>query len=202
MKTFRQFFFESVKDTVVFAYGRYNPPTIGHMKLIETVVNTAKKNKADYLIIPSHSTKPLDKNPLTVNQKIEILKYMVPDSTKVSMAGSTYINTLQKLQELGFQNIIQVCGSDRESEFKKLVETYNGKPDKTGKVPFNFQSFEFVSSGERDPDSEGVEGMSASKLRKLAIEGNFEHFKQGMAESVPEEIKQNTYENLRKILVK
>ena len=202
MKTFRQFFFESVEDTVVFAYGRYNPPTIGHMKLIETVVNTAKRNKADYLIVPSHSTKPLDKNPLTVDQKIEILKYMVPDSAKVSMAGSTYINTLQKLQEMGFQNIIQVCGSDREPEFKKLVETYNGKPDKTGKVPFNFQSFEFVSSGERDPDSEGVEGMSASKLRKLAIESNFEQFKQGMAESVPEEVKQKTYENLRKILAK
>lgn len=202
MKTFRQFFFESAEDTVVFAYGRYNPPTIGHMKLIETVVNAAKKNKADYLIVPSHSMKPLDKNPLTVDQKIEILKYMVPDSAKVSMAGSTYINTLQKLQEMGFQNIIQVCGSDREQEFKKLVETYNGKPDKTGKVPFNFQSFEFVSSGERDPDSEGVEGMSASKLRKLAVEGRFEQFEQGMAESVPEEVKQKTYKNLRKILAK
>ena len=202
MKTFRQFFLESIKDTVVFAYGRYNPPTVGHMKLIETVVNTAKKNNSDYLIVPSHSIKPLDKNPLTIDQKIEILKHMVPDSAKVSAFGSTYINTLQKLQEMGFRNVIQVCGSDREPEFKKLVEAYNGKPDKTGNVPFNFESFNFVSSGERDPDSEGVEGMSASKLRKLAIEGNFEDFKQGMANSVPEELKQKTYENLRKILVK
>ena len=202
MKTFRQFFLESVKDTVVFAYGRYTPPTIGHMKLVETVVSTAKKNNSDYLIVPSHSTKPLDKNPLTVDQKIEILKYMVPDSTKVSSIGSTYINTLQKLQEMGFRNIIQVCGSDREPEFKKLVETYNGKPDKTGKVAFNFNSFNFVSSGERDPDSEGVEGMSASKLRKLAAEGNIEQFKQGMAAGVPDKVKSNTYNILRKILLK
>ena len=202
MKTFRQFFLESIKDTVVFAYGRYNPPTVGHMKLIETVVNTAKKNNSDYLIVPSHSIKPLDKNPLTIDQKIEILKHMVPDSAKASAFGSTYINTLQKLQEMGFRNVIQVCGSDREPEFKKLVEAYNGKPDKTGNVPFNFQTFNFVSSGERDPDSEGVEGMSASKLRKLAIEGNVEEFKQGMANSVPEELKQKTYDNLRKILAK
>jgi arginyl-tRNA synthetase len=172
------------------------------MKLIETVVNTAKKNNSDYLIVPSHSIKPLDKNPLTIDQKIEILKHMVPDSAKVSAFGSTYINTLQKLQEMGFRNVIQVCGSDREPEFKKLVEAYNGKPDKTGNVPFNFQTFNFVSSGERDPDSEGVEGMSASKLRKLAIEGNVEEFKQGMANSVPEELKQKTYDNLRKILAK
>jgi cytidyltransferase-like protein len=202
MKTFRQFFLESIKDTVVFAYGRYNPPTVGHMKLIEAVVNAAKKNNSDYLIVPSHSTKPLDKNPLTVDQKIEILKHMVPDSAKVSAFGSTYINTLQKLQEMGFQNVIQVCGSDREPEFKRLVDMYNGKPDKTGKVPFNFQSFTFISSGDRDPDSEGVEGMSASKLRKLAIEGNVDEFKRGMADSVPDEIKTSTYNILRKILAK
>ena len=202
MKTFRQFFLESIKDAVVFAYGRYNPPTVGHMKLIETVVNTAKENNSDYLIVPSHSTKPLDKNPLTIDQKIQILKHMVPDSAKVSTVGSTYINTLQKLQEMGFRTVIQVCGSDREPEFKKLVEAYNGKPDKTGNVPFNFQTFNFISSGERDPDSEGVEGMSASKLRKLAIEGNIEQFKRGMADTVPDEIKTNTYNVLRKILPK
>jgi hypothetical protein len=203
MKTFKQFFLEQTQDkTVVFAYGRYNAPTIGHQKLIDTVVNTAKQNNADYLIVPSHSTKPPEKNPLTAEQKIEVLKYMVPDSSRVSTIGSTYINTLQKIQEMGYTKVIQVCGSDREPEFKNLVNAYNGKPDKTGNVPFNFQSFEFVSAGERDPDSEGVEGMSASKLRKLASEGNFEAFKSGMADSVPDEVKQKTYEQIRKIIVK
>lgn len=203
MKTFKQFFLEQEQNkTIVFAYGRYNAPTIGHEKLIDVVVNTAKQNNADYLIVPSHSTKPPKKNPLTIDQKIEILKFMVPDSSRVSDIGSTYINTLQKLQEMGYENAIQVCGSDREPEFKNLVTAYNGKPDKTGKVPFNFQSFKFVSAGERDPDSEGIEGMSASKLRNLAAEGNFEEFKKGMSELVPEEVKQNTYEQIRKILTK
>ena len=89
-----------------------------------------------------------------------------------------------------------------EPEFMTLVKAYNGKPDKTGNVPFTFNSFKFVSAGDRDPDSEGVEGMSASKLRKLAAEGNFEEFKAGMAESVPEDIKQKTYETIRKFVAK
>ena len=111
MKTFRQFFLEQQENkTIVFAYGRYNAPTIGHMKLIDVVVNTAKQNNANYLIVPSHSTKPPEKNPLSIDQKIEILKYMVPDSSKVSDIGSTYINTLKKLQEIGYTNVIQVGG--------------------------------------------------------------------------------------------
>ena len=202
MKTFRQFFFENKDTTLVFAYGRFNPPTTAHEMLIEKIIETANKNNASYLVVPSHSTKPVDKNPLNVQQKIEILMYMVEDATKVSDIGTTFIQTLQKIQEMGFRDIIQVCGSDREPEFKKLVETYNGKPDKTGKIPFQFQSYNFVSSGERDPDSEGMEGMSASKLRKLAIKGNLEQFKNGMSEKVPDELKEKTFEEIRKIVQK
>ena len=78
MKTFKQFFLEQTQDkTVVFAYGRYNAPTIGHQKLIDTVVDTAKQSNADYLIVPSHSTKPPEKNPLTVDQKIEVFVFDV-----------------------------------------------------------------------------------------------------------------------------
>jgi len=187
---------------VVFAYGRYNPPTIGHQKLIDTVVNAANNHQADYLIIPSHSTKPPEKNPLSISQKIEILKHMVPDASKVSEAGATYINALQKIQEMGYENVIQVAGSDREPEFMNLVKAYNGKPDKTGNIPFNFKSFNFVSAGERDPDSEGVEGMSASKIRKLAADGRINEFKSGMADSVPDNIKQKTYDEIRKIILK
>jgi hypothetical protein len=202
MKTFKQFFLESKEDTIVFAYGRYNAPTVGHMKLIDKVIETANQRNADYLIVPSHSIKPPEKNPLTVDQKIEILKHMVPDSKKVSDIGSTYVNVLQKLQEMGYKNVIQVAGSDREPEFKGLVEKYNGMPDKSGKIPFHFASFDFVSSGERDPDSEGIEGMSASKLRQLAADGNLEEFKQGMADNVPDEIKEKTYNTIRKVLLK
>jgi hypothetical protein len=81
-----------------------------------------------------------------------------------------------------------------------LVNKYNGKPDQTGQVVFNFNVFEFVSAGERDPDSEGVEGMSASKLRQLAAEGNIEEFKDGMATSVPDKLKVKAYNVVRKTL--
>jgi hypothetical protein len=202
MKTFEQLVFEQLNSkTVVFAYGRYNAPTVGHMKLIDVVVNTANKNNADYLIVPSHSTKPLNKNPLNVEEKIEILKHMVPDPSRVSSIGSTYINALQKIQEMGYENVIQVAGSDREPEFMNLVNAYNGKPNKSGEIPFHFKMFHFVSAGERDPDSEGVEGMSASKLRKLAAEGNLEEFKAGMASSVPDNLKQKAYETIRKAVL-
>jgi hypothetical protein len=201
MKTFRQFFIEQLeKKTAVFAYGRFNPPTVAHNMLISKVMETAKQQQGDYFIIPSHSTKPPDKNPLTPEQKIKILKFMVSDPSKIGTFGQTYISALQKLQEMGYNNIIQIAGSDRIPEFSMLVNKYNGKQDKTGQVVFNFNQFEFVSAGNRDPDSEGMEGMSASKLRSLALEGNFEEFQLGMAETVPDKIKTETYNQIRKIL--
>ncbi len=200
MRTFRQFFKEQqTRKAIVFAYGRFNPPTTAHNMLIEAVVNAAKKHSADFLIVPSHSTKPPEKNPLTAQEKIKILKYMTPNG-RVGTFGTTYIEALQKLQEMGYTDVIQVAGSDRISEFSFLVNKYNGKPTKTGDVVFNFNSFEFVSAGERDPDSEGMSGMSASKLRNLATTGQIDKFKQGMANSVPDEIKQQTYDIIRKIL--
>jgi len=203
MKTFRQFFIEQAqKKTAVFAYGRFNPPTIAHNMLIDKVIETARQHNGDYFIIPSHSVKPPEKNPLTAAEKIQILKFMVPDSSQIGTFGQTYITALQKLEQMGYNNIIQIAGSDRIPEFTFFVNKYNGKPDKSGQPPFNFSVFEFVSAGERDPDSEGMSGMSASKLRKLAVDGDLESFKQGMAESVPDELKEQTYNKLRKILVK
>lgn len=202
MKTFHQFFLEQAqKKTAVFAYGRFNPPTIAHNMLINKVVETAKQHNGDYFIIPSHSIKPIEKNPLTVDEKIQILKFMVPDSSQIGNFGQTYIAALQKLEEMGYNNIIQIAGSDRIPEFTVFVNKYNGKPDKTGKPPFNFNVFEFISAGERDPDSEGMSGMSASKLRKLAIDGDLEAFKQGMSKTIPNELKEITYHKLRKILI-
>jgi hypothetical protein len=201
MKTFRQFFTEQQsKKTVVFAYGRFNPPTTAHNMLFEKVIEAAKTINADYYIVPSHSTKPPNKNPLALSDKIEIIKHMLPDSSRVGAFGTTYIATLQKLQEMGYTDVVQLAGSDRIPEFTMLVNKYNGKPDQTGQVVFNFNVFEFVSAGERDPDSEGVEGMSASKLRQLAAEGNIEEFKDGMATSVPDKLKVKAYNVVRKTL--
>ena len=201
MKTFRQFFVEQLeKKTAVFAYGRFNPPTIAHNMLIDKVIKTANQQNGDYFIIPSHSIKPPDKNPLTIEQKVKILKHMVPNPESIKTFGQTYITALQKLQEMGYNNVIQIACSDRIPEFSLLVNKYNGKQDKTGQIVFDFNQFEFVSAGNRDPDSEGMEGMSASKLRGLAIEGNLEEFKTGMADAVPNEIKVETYNQIRKIL--
>ena len=204
MKTFKQHFLkEQEEKTVVFSYGRFNPPSIGHLKLIETVAQTAAMYNADYYIVPSQSTaKPTPKqrqaNPLSLEQRVVILKHMVTDSNSVLKTGTTFINTLKKFQEMGYTTVIQVAGSDREEEFMRLVNKYNGLPDSTGEIPFQFKEYKFVSAGQRDPDSEGVEGMSASKLRKFAVEGNYNSFKQGMAEQVPEELKQKTYNEIRK----
>lgn len=196
MKTFKQYLSEQIEDkTAVIAYGRYNPPTIGHQKLIDTVRETALKNKAIGIIAPSHS-QDKDKNPLSYSEKEELLRQMSKDVTVIDK-GKTLISLLQFLQERDYTKIIHVAGSDRIPEFERLVETYNGRPDKKGIVPFNFKSYDFVSAGERDPDSEGVEGMSASKLRQLAVGGDLEKFKQGMADSISDELKEKTYENIR-----
>lgn len=202
MKTFSQFFIEQItKDkTIVFAYGRFNPPTIGHQKLIETVLKVADQNRADYYIIPTHSTEPRKKNPLTFEEKFQVLKYLV-DISHIGKFGTTFFETLKKFQQMGYNRVIQIAGSDRQAEFLGLVNKYNGKPDpKTGNVDFNFKSFEVVSSGERDPDSDGVEGMSASKLRNYAAKGDFKSFEKGISDKVPHKTKLYTYEAIRKTL--
>ncbi len=207
MKTFKQFFLKEQEDSsdkaVVFAYGRFNPPSIGHLKLINKVVDTAKRNNADYFIVPSQSSaKPTPKqrqtNPLSLEQRISILKHMIIDPNAVVDFGTTFINTLKKFQEMGYTTVIQIAGSDREEEFMRLVNKYNGQPDKTGEIPFHFKAYKFVSAGQRDPDSEGVSGMSASKLRQYAIKGDLEKFKSGMAPLVPDELKQEAYQEVRK----
>lgn len=200
MKPFRSFFVEQVKSdkTVVFAYGRFNPPTTGHEKLINKVIETAHKHKADYFIIPSHSTKPANKNPLALNQKLSVLKYVV-DSAHLKSFGTTFIDVLKRFQLMGYTNVIQVAGSDRQAEFLGLVNKYNGKPDpKTGNMDFNFRTFEVISSGERDPDSDNLEGMSASKLRALAIKGDFKNFEKGMSVKVPHKVKLQIFDIIRK----
>ena len=196
MKTFKQYIAERVEDkAAVIAYGRYNPPTIGHQKLIDTIKETALKNNADAIIAPSH-TQDKDKNPLSYIDKEEILREMSDGATIVDQ-GKTFISLLQFLQQQGYTKIIHVAGSDRIPEFEKLIEAYNGKPDKKGIIPFNFKDYSFVSAGERDPDSDGVEGMSASKLRQLAREGDLESFKQGMSDKISDDLKQKTYDKIR-----
>lgn len=196
MKPFKYYFAEQADTrTAVIAYGRYNPPTIGHQKLFDKISEVAFRNNGEGIIAPSH-TQDNTKNPLDYNEKAEIIREMGEGLTIIDK-GKFFIGLLQFLQSQGYTDIIHVAGSDRIPEFQKLVETYNGKPDKKGIIPFSFNNYTFVSAGERDPDSEGVEGMSASKLRALALEGNLEAFKQGMSDKVNDALKEKTYNKIR-----
>ena len=194
MKSFK-LFFEQLNSTAVISYGRYNPPTIGHQKLIDKIKEIGLNNNAKSFIVPSHS-QDSNKNPLTLDEKTEILKYM-SDGIEILSSGKTLISLLQDLQNQGYKKIIQVAGSDRLPDFKALVEKYNGKPDSKGIIPFSFESYDFVSSGERDPDSEGIEGMSASKVRSFALEGDIESFKKGLSNKLDDSMKEKIYEIIR-----
>lgn len=165
--------------TAVFAYGRLNPPTTGHQKLVDKIKNTATQIGGEPMLFLSHS-QDANKNPLDLATKIYFAKQFFPGVNVVQKATKGFIDILQQLQAQGYDNVVVIAGSDRADSFQKMIDTYNGKPDKKGIVPFTFKRAKVVSSGERDPDADDVSGMSASKMRQAASEGNFNLFKNGV----------------------
>jgi hypothetical protein len=159
----------------VFAFGRMNPPTIGHQKLVDKI----KSINGDHFVFLSHTKKPKT-DPLSFEQKIAYARDLFTDINVGDETVRTPVQSLQKLQELGYTDVIFVAGSDRVAGFQKLFDTYNGKPDKSGTVPFSFDTIQVVSAGERDPDADGAEGMSASKMRQAAVEDDYASFKLGV----------------------
>ena len=166
---------EAKKDSIVLAWGRFNPPTTGHEKLIKAVVSEAKKRGADYRIYPTKSNDP-KKNPLTFKEKVRFMRKMFPRHAR-KISSDEGINTLikaaQKLEAEGYKNLTLLAGSDRIAEFKTLLNKYNKKD-------YTFDKIDVVSAGERDPDAEDVSGMSASKMRAAASKGDFASFKKGV----------------------
>jgi len=178
---------------IVTAFGRMNPPTTGHQKLIDAVLNKAKAEDADHDIRLSH-TQDAKKNPLTQDQKLHHARKMFP---KVNFSGSSkehpsFIHHLKDLHSKGYTHVTMVAGSDRADEYQKLVDKYN-KPD----GEFHFKSIKVVSAGHRDPDAEGTEGMSASKMRQHAQEGNYHSFKAGLPSHTTHEHAQELYNHVR-----
>ena len=160
-------------NKLVFAFGRFNPPTIGHDKLMREVITQARKNNANHIVYASASTDKR-KNPLDVNTKVKFMKKMFPKN-KIQAAGGTqrtFIEVLKFYNKM-YGEIIMIAGSDRVGEFQKLTDKYNGKE-------YNYKSIKVVSSGERDPDAEGVSGMSASKMRDMAKNNDYRSFKSGV----------------------
>ena len=167
-------------DTAVFTFGRFNPPTTGHEKLIDALAREQKKNPgAPMYVFPSHSNDP-KKNPLPHALKVAYMKKMFRKYAKnitVSSARNVF-EVATFLHNKGHRAVVMVVGSARVAEFDRLLNEYNGVQGRHGY--YGFDNIEVVSAGERDPDAEGVEGMSASKMRAAAVEGDYESFKQGL----------------------
>ena len=166
---------EDDRATAVFAFGRFNPPTIGHQKLLDKVISMAQQvNGKGYVFLSQKQNNKTD--PLTFKEKQDYLQMFYPQLAIGDAGVKTIIQALQKIQAEGRTRIVMIAGSDRVMEFQKLLNQYNGKPDKAGNDLYKFDSIDVVSAGERDPDQEGASGASASKARELANKGQEHEF--------------------------
>jgi len=197
-KTYEQFIKEVKGGTAVFTFGRFNPPTIGHEKLLKVLASTATKNDADQFIFLSQS-QDAKKNPLTASQKLMFMKLMFPKQRRAfpTTSARTAIEAIEELYEQQkYSKVIMVVGSDRVKEFDTILNKYNDVKSKHGY--YNFESIDVISAGERDPDAEGAGGMSASKMRAAVQEGNYDLFKMGVPAGVSEKDCHNLYNAVAK----
>jgi hypothetical protein len=182
---------EKTKGTLTIAFGRFNPPTTGHEKLLDTVATSS--DDGDYIIVPSRS-QDKKKNPLDADTKVSIMRQMYPKHSEKIVndpANRTIFDVLKKAHMDGYANVRIVGGGDRVKEFENLSGNYNGKL-------YQFDNIEVRSAGERDPDAEDdVSGMSASKQRKAAAEGDFKTFRKGVPSSMNDKQAKELYNTLR-----
>jgi len=199
MKDYKSFIIEAQKKalkTVVMAFGRMNPPTVGHQKLVNRVKQLADQHNAHHEVIVSHS-QDAQKNPLTQEQKIKHAKRYFPDTNIVASSKEhpNFLEHAKRLHQAGHRHLIMVAGQDRVKEFHDTLKRYNGTHE--GAL-FNFKKISVVSAGARDPDSEGVEGMSASKMREHAKNNNFDEFRKGVPKHVHDEHARELFNDTRK----
>lgn len=169
--------FEQSRNTVAVAFGRLNPPTIGHEKLIQAVLD--QPADAHFLFV-SHTYKATGKNktrfenPLPFDVKLGFIQQAFSNIPIGDTSVKTVMEMMKYLEGQGYKNVIFVCGSDRVGDFTQLLNAQNG-------IDYNIESLEIKSSGQRDPDGAGVEGMSGTKMRQAAIDNDLEKFKEGLA---------------------
>ena len=182
---------EKTKGTLTVAFGRFNPPTTGHEKLLNTVASSS--DDGDYIIVPSRS-QDKKKNPLDPDTKVSVMRQMFPQhSEKIvnDAANRTIFDVLKKAHMDGYTNVRIIGGADRVKEFENLAGNYNGKL-------YQFDNVEVRSAGERDPDAEDdVTGMSASKQRKAAAEGDFKTFAKGVPSTMNQKQAKELYDMIR-----
>ena len=195
IKNFSQYLVEEERE-VFFTFGRMNPPTIGHGKLIDALVKKSKG--ADYKIYVSQS-QDAKKNPLSYSDKIKHLRKMFPKNGRNIIVDKTARNAIDiatKLYDMGYKKVTMVVGGDQVRTFEVLLNKYNGKKARHGF--YNFESINIVSAGRRDPDAEGVEGMSATKMRQAASDNDYQTFAQGIPKSMSDKDTRKLFNDVRK----
>lgn len=181
ISSFKQYLVEEDRE-IFFTFGRMNPPTVGHGKLLDAL--SAKAGRSPYKAFLSQS-QDAKKNPLPYNQKIKHTRKMFPKHARNVISNvkvKTAFDALVNLYDQGYKKITMVVGSDRVVEFETLINKYNGEKARHGF--YNFERIRVLSAGARDPDAEGVEGMSASKQRDNASNNDFISFSQGLPKSL------------------
>jgi phosphopantetheine adenylyltransferase len=180
------------KGTLTLAFGRFNPPHAGHQQLMDIAAQSAEAEESDYIIVPSRS-QDAKKNPLDADTKVSMMRQMFPQHSERIVndgANRTIFDVLKKAHNDGYTNVRIVAGQDRVKEFDKLSQNYNGQL-------YQFDNMEVVSSGDRDPDSDGVEGLSSSRMRLAAAEGDFKTFRAGLPEGTPRKMAMTLFDTVR-----
>ena len=188
------------KGTLTLAFGRFNPPHAGHLQLMDVAAQSAAQsaelgNGDDYIIVPSRSQDP-KKNPLDADTKISMMRQMFPQHSERIVndgANRTIFDVLKKAHNDGYTNVRIIAGQDRVKEFDKLSQNYNGQL-------YQFDNMEVVSSGDRDPDAEGMEGLSSSRMRLAAAEGDFKTFRAGLPEGTPRKMAMTLFDTVRQTM--
>ena len=195
INSFSQYLVEEER-VVYFTFGRMNPPTTGHGKLLDVLGTKSSRNP--YRIYLSQ-TADKKKNPLSYSDKVKHVRKMFPKharSVMINKTVKTAIDAMTALYNEGFRKVVFVVGSDRVREFDVLLNKYNGKKSRHGF--YNFKSIDVISAGARDPDAEGVEGMSASKQRDNATKNDFTSFAQGLPRGMSNNDSRRLFNDVRK----
>ena len=195
IKNFSQYLVESEKE-VYFTFGRMNPPTVGHGKVLDTI--SKKSGRNDYKIFLSQVSNP-KKDPLSYSDKIKHIRKMFPKHGRnviINKNIRTAFDAVSELYDQGYRKVNMVVGSDRVREFDTILQKYNGVKGRHGF--YNFESINVISAGERDPDAEGVTGMSASKQRENAKENDYTAFSQGVPSNMSDKDTRKLFNDVRK----
>ena len=189
---------ENKKDggSLTFGFGRFNPPTTGHEKLLDTISKTAGEG-GQYRVYPSRS-QDAKKNPLDPKDKINYMRQMFPKHANAIVDDEntrSIFDVLKGAHAKGYKTVNVVVGSDRVKEFENLANKYNGQL-------YDFDKINIVSAGERDASAKGVEGMSASKLRKAAMDDDYETFSSGISKNIDDKSTKKLYNTIQKAMRK